>query len=146
MAKQNRAVEILNEAYKAELTAIHQYMAHHYTLDNMGFKELAKDMKKDAIDEMKHAEKLGERIHFLGGVPVEEILKKIHKTGTDKGLEEEAIRLYNSYIKELDSLNDSGSKQIMEQLLKDEEAHYDELKTKLELLDEFGDNYLLIKG
>src|SRR5215213_6314645 len=136
MKGEPRVIELLNEALKAELTAINQYWLHYRMLDNWGVKKLAELERHESIDEMKHADKFSERILFLEGMPnfqalgslrigesVEEILK------ADLATEHEAIPLLRDAIAHCESARDYVSRDIFEKILDNEEDHVDFLET-----------------
>ncbi len=144
-----KSIELLNKAISEELSAIHQYMYFHFILDDLGYDLLASIFKKTAIDEMLHTEKFAERILFLGGEiemkpshevehirDVEEMLKWAMKS------EEEAMEMYNDFAIEAANARDSGTKQIFEQIIADEERHFETFETEYENLQKFGDRYL----
>jgi bacterioferritin len=144
-----KILTLLDEAYKNEVTAIHQYMSHHYTMDAMGYKGIASNEKKFAVEEMKHAEKLGERILFYDGSPSEKPGPEIRKGGDlkkmlkdDLDLEVGAVEMYQRVIAEMAALGDFTSKRLLESLLADEEDHVDFFRTELEKIERLGDAYL----
>ena len=144
-----KVIDLLNKARASELTAISQYMAHHYELDDSDFGKLAKILKKTGIEEMKHAEKLAERILFLGGTPTtkpdgeakkgQEIAKML---ATDIGLETGAVKMYNAAANACAAEKDQISKQLFEELLADEEEHLDVFQNIKEHVDKLGAAYL----
>jgi bacterioferritin len=140
-----KVIEFLNAALKNELTAINQYFLHYRMLDNWGLKKLAKFEYEESIDEMKHADKLAERILFLDGLPnfqmlgrlrigesVEEVLK------ADLALEEEAIPLLRDAIAHCETVRDYVSRDLFGHILENEEHHVDVLETQLELIRQMG--------
>lgn len=141
----------LNELLADELTAINQYMVHSEMCDNWGYERLHKASEKRAIDEMKHAEKLIARILFLDGRPIVSNLNKInigadvenqHKN--DLVSEADAIRDYNAGIKLAMELGDNGTRELLDSILKDEEAHIDFLEAQLDQIKQMGAaNYLV---
>ena len=144
-----KVIEVLQEALKAELTAINQYFVHAEMCENWGYHRLSEVTKKEAIDEMKHAEKLIERILFLEAVPNMTFFKiKIGDTvqkqlGNDLELEIDAVHRYNEGIQTCRQQGDNGSRELIQQLLENEEKHVDFLETQLHLIREVGvDNYL----
>ena len=144
-----KVIEVLQEALKAELTAINQYFVHAEMCENWGYHRLSEVTKKEAIDEMKHAEKLIERILFLEAVPNMTFFKiKIGETvqkqlENDLALEIDAVRRYNEGIQICRQQGDNGSRDLIQQLLENEETHADFLETQLHLIGEVGlDNYL----
>ena len=149
-----RVIELLNEALKAELTAINQYWLHYRILDNWGVKKLAELERHELIDEMKHADKFSERILFLDGMPnfqalgslrigesVEEILK------ADLAAEHEAVAMYRNGVAECEALKDYVSRDLFAEVLKDEEGHVDFLETQFEMIRQMGlQNYVQLQS
>lgn len=140
-----KVIEFLNTALKNELTAINQYFLHYRMLDNWGLRKLAKFEYEESIDEMKHADKLAERILFLDGLPnfqmlgrlrigesVEEVLK------ADLALEEEAIPLLRDAIQHCETVRDYVSRDLFAHILENEEHHVDVLETQFELIRQMG--------
>ena len=148
-ADAGKVVDLLNEARAQELGAILQYMAHHYELEDMDFGKLAKTMKDFAIQEMKHAEKLAERILFLGGTPTSQLQPQPKKgqkiaemLATDEALEAGAVQLYNASAVRCAELGDQISKDLFEELLADEEGHLDTFQNVATHLEQMGESYL----
>jgi len=144
-----KVIEWLNQARARELGAITQYMAQHYELEDQDFGKLATKLKEIAIQEMKHAEKLAERILFLRGVPTSKpdgTPKKGQEIPdmlvTDIGLESEAIKMYNEAALICASEKDQISKDLFEELLKDEEGHLDLFENMKDHIDKMGASYL----
>jgi len=149
-----RVIELLNEALKAELTAINQYWLHYRMLDNWGLKKLAEYERHESIDEMKHADRFSERILFLDGLPnfqalgrlrigedVEEILK------ADLATEHEAVEMYRNAVAECESLRDFVTRDLFAEVLRDEEGHVDFLETQFELIRQMGlPNYIQLQS
>jgi bacterioferritin len=147
--KKPSVIDLLNEARSRELTAIVQYMAQHYELEDKGYGKLAGKLKEVGIEEMKHAEALAERILFLGGVPTTKPDATIKKgqdipalLKTDIALEAAAVKMYNAAANACAALGDQISKQLFEQLLADEEAHLDYFETTLGFVTDLGAAYL----
>ena len=143
-------INVLNEVRQSELTALSQYMAHHYFLNDLGYPKLSEESKKESIDEMKHAEDLSERIIDLDGEPEFKPLKTPHKKGTvvemikaDIDLEVEAIERLNKGIKVCLDNGDSISRKLLEDIAIDEEAHLLDLKQHLDHINNFGNDYLV---
>jgi bacterioferritin len=140
----------LNAALKAELSAIVQYMVQAEMCDNWGYGRLASEIKKQAIDEMGHAEGLIERILFLDGTPVVDITltPKISpnvKAQLEDDLKDEtdAVQQYNGAIKVCREAGDNGTRELFERMLKDEEGHTDYLEARLNAIREIGiENWL----
>jgi len=153
MADRARSIELLNEAIADELGAIHQYMYFHFRLDDLGYAPLANLLKQTAIAEMLHAERIAERILFLGGeveMRVGRDVEKIHDAREmvkrAKQLELEAIDMYNRFAVEAGNLPDSGSKKLFESLVDDEERHYDQFDQQTEHIERFGEQYLALQS
>ena len=146
-----KVIEQLNRALREELTAINQYFVHAEMCENWGYSKLSRYIKKQSIDEMKHAEKLIGRILFLEGRPVVSDLNPLHIMGdvqsqlqSDHAAEEGAIATYNAAIRQCSELGDAGSRELMEDILEDEEKHIDWLETQLDQIGQIGlQNYLL---
>jgi bacterioferritin len=144
-----KVIEVLNAARARELSAIQQYLAQHYELEDKGYGKLAKKIKEIAVVEMKHAEKLAERILFLKGVPEfkpdavpkkgEEIPKLL---ATDISIEAQAISMYNEGVAVCTAEKDQGSKDVFEELLKDEEDHVDFFENSKDMVDKLGASYI----
>jgi bacterioferritin len=139
-----KVLEQLNHALREELTAINQYFVHAEMCENWGYEKLSKYIKKQSIDEMKHAEKLMERILFLDGTPsMEPLALKIGATVkdmvvSDLALEIGAVAMYNESIQIAVDNKDNGSRDLFVQLLKDEEEHVDWLEAQQHLIKELG--------
>jgi bacterioferritin len=122
--------EVLNAALAHELTVVNQYMVHAEMCDNWGYGKLAKSIEKRAKEEMKHAERLIGRILFLGGIPVVSKLNDIHigadvprMFGSDHIAEADAIKMYNAGIVICGNAKDFATRDILESILNDEDAH-----------------------
>lgn len=149
-----KVIEFLNIALKNELTAINQYFLHYRMLDNWGVKRLAKWEYEESIDEMKHADKLAERILFLDGLPnfqllgrlrigetVEEVLK------ADLALEEEALPPLKDAIVHCEKVRDFVSRDLFTHILENEEEHVDHLETQFEMIRQMGlENYIQLNS
>ena len=149
-----KVIEFLNLALKNELTAINQYFLHYRMLDNWGVSRLAKFEYAESIDEMKHADKLAERILFLDGLPnfqmlgrlrigesVEEVLK------ADLELEEEAIPPLRDAIVHCEKVRDFVSRHLFAHILENEEEHVDTLETQFEMIRQMGlENYIQLQS
>ncbi|MFP3965788.1 bacterioferritin [Actinomadura fulvescens] len=144
-------IALLNEQLTAELTAINQYFLHAKMQDNWGFTRLAKHSREESIEEMKHAERLTDRILFLDGLPNYQKLNtlKIGQTvvetlKADLELEMEAVARLRPGIELMRSRGDVTSARIFEDILANEEEHVDYLETELALVKALGEqNYLL---
>jgi bacterioferritin len=144
-----KVIDLLNKARSRELTAISQYMAQHYELEDSDFGKLASKFKEIAIAEMKHAEKLAERILFLKGEPTSKpdgVAKKGQKIAemltTNMALESAAMKMYNEAAMVCAAEKDQISKELFEDLLKDEEDHFNYFENVKDHLDKLGASYL----
>lgn len=149
-----KVIEYLNEVLKNELTAINQYFLHYRMLNHWGVAKLAKFEYEESIDEMKHADKLAERILFLDGLPnfqllgrlkigetVEEILK------ADLELEYEALPPLKDAIAYCETIRDYVSRDLFQYILESEEEHIDTLETQFEMIERMGiHNYIQLQS
>ena len=149
-----KVIEILNVALKNELTAINQYFLHYRLLDHWGVERLAKFEYGESIDEMKHADKLAERILFLDGLPnfqllgrlrigesVEEVLK------ADLALEEEALPPLREGIVHCESVRDFVTRDLLKDILSNEEDHIDTLERQFDMIRQMGlENYIQLQS
>ena len=144
-----KIIDLLNEVLTGELTAINQYFLHARMCRNWGYKHLGERIYKESIDEMKHADKLVERVLFLDGLPNLQRLGKltIGTTGheilkNDLALEMQAIPMLNRHIETCRSLGDHGSDELLRDILVSEEEHVDWLEAQLTLIAQVGEqNY-----
>jgi bacterioferritin len=140
-----KVIEFLNKALLNELTAINQYWLHYRMLDNWGISRLAEYERHESIDEMKHADKLAERIFFLEGLPnfqnvgklrigetVEEILR------ADLEVEREALPLLQDAIAHCELVRDYNSRELFEEILDSEEEHVDFLEKQFDMIERMG--------
>ena len=144
-----KVVDLLNEARSRELTAITQYMAQHYDLEDQDYGKLAKVMKDIGIQEMKHAEALAERILFLKGTPTSKpdaVAKKGEDIpamlATDMALETQAIKMYNEAALVCAQEKDQISKQLFEKLLGEEEEHLNQFENIKDHVEKLGAAYI----
>jgi bacterioferritin len=144
-----KVIDLLNGARSRELTAISQYMSQHYELEDSDFGKLASKFKEVAIAEMKHAEKLADRILFLKGEPTSKpdgVAKKGQQIPemltTNIDLEQQAILMYNVAAMVCASEKDQISKEVFEDLLKDEEGHLNYFENIKDHVDKLGASYL----
>jgi bacterioferritin len=148
-----KSVVLLNQAVGDELSAVHQYMYWHFHCDDQGFDLLAGLFKKTAIEEMIHIEKIAERILFLKGEVEMEATDPVQKvTDVQKmlemaaGMEEKSAIDYNKMAIECSNNADSQTKQLFEELVADEERHFDQYDTELDNLGRFGKDYLALQS
>lgn len=144
-----KVIDLLNQARSRELGAISQYMVHHYELEDKGYGKLASKLKEIAITEMKHGEKLADRILFLNGEPTTRLAGEAMKgqeipdmLKTDIGLESDAVLLYNEAAVICSAGKDQASKDLFEELLKDEEDHLNTFENIRDLIGKLGASYL----
>ncbi|UVO54490.1 bacterioferritin [Sphingomonas sp. SUN039] len=149
-----KVIEHLNIALRNELTAVNQYWLHYRLLDNWGVARLAEFERHESIDEMKHADKLAERILFLNGLPnfqllgrlrvgesVEEVLK------ADLALEEEALPPLREAIVHCESVRDFVSRDLFAEILESEEEHVDTLEKQFDMIRQMGiENYIQLQS
>jgi len=145
-----KIIKLLNTLLADELTAINQYMVHSEMCSNWGYERLHKAIEKRAVDEMKHAEKLIARILFLEGLPVVSSLNKITigaeveaQLKSDWAAENPAIASYNEGIRLAVEVGDNGTRDLLEDILQDEENHIDWIEAQLDQIGQMGiQNYL----
>ena len=147
-----KVIEQLNRALREELTAINQYFVHAEMCENWGYGKLSRYIKKQSIDEMKHAEKLMERILFLDGSPsMDPLALHIGKDvrgmiESDLNLEIDAVAMYNEAVRIASENKDHGSRDLFVVLLKDEEEHVDWLEAQMHQIAELGyERYLTMQ-
>jgi bacterioferritin len=140
-----KVIAALNEALKEELTAINQYFLHAEMCENWHYKKLADHIRKESIDEMRHAEALIERILFLDGTPNMTELMQISvgasvkaQIESDLNLEINAVTMYNRFVQLARDEGDNASRELFERLLKDEEMHVDWLEAQTHQIKELG--------
>lgn len=148
-----KSIELLNHAVADELQAVHQYMYFHFHLDDQGLGPLSMMFKRIAIEEMGHVENLAERILFLKGDvimqsagPIETITDPEAMLAKAASMEDQSAKDYNAAAIECSANADSVSKQIFEQLVQDEERHFDAFDKQLDNIKRFGRNYLALQS
>lgn len=149
-----KVIEFLNEVLKNELTAVNQYWLHYRMLANWGLHRLAQFERHESIDEMKHADRLADRILFLEGLPnfqllgrlkvgetVEEVLK------SDLALEMEALPALRDGIAYCEQIRDFVTRDLLADILENEEEHVDTLETQFEMIERMGlANYIQLQS
>ena len=154
MKGNKKLLTVLNSLLADELTAINQYMVHSEMCENWGYVKLHAAIRKQAMDEMHHAEWLIERIIFLDGAPTVSNLNKImigktvsEMINNDKGGEVDAIHAYNDAIKLAREVDDQGTVDLFTMILKMEEGHEDWAEMQREQIEQMGlENYLSNQG
>jgi bacterioferritin len=150
MKGQAAIIDLLNAVLTAELTAINEYFIHAKMCRNWGYLRLADYVKKESIDEMKHADRIIERILYLEGIPNLQRLNKVNVGETvpeqfrlDLQLEKDALVRLNDGVKLCRDLGDNGTESLLKDILVGEEEHADWLETQLGLIEQIGEqNYL----
>jgi bacterioferritin len=145
MKGNERVIAVLNELLADELTAISQYMVHSEMCNNWKYEKLAKVIEERAIVEMKHAEKHIARILFLEGTPIVSKLNKINigasveeQLKNDQAAEVGAVKAYNAGIQLAVEVGDNGSRELLEDILEDEEDHLDWLEAQADQIAQMG--------
>ena len=154
MKGDDKVIQLLNETLKNELTAINQYWLHYRMLDNWGVKRLADYERHESIDEMKHADRLAERILFLDGLPNFQALGRLHVGENveevlkgDLELELEALTQLRGAIAHCEKVKDYGSRDLFSEILQNEENHVDTLEQQFEMIARMGlQNYIQLQS
>ena len=148
-----KSVELLNAAVADELEAVHQYMYWHFHLDDQGFGPLAALLRRTAIVEMTHIERLAERILFLKGdvkmVPagnVKNITEPDQIVAKAAEMEMAAVHMYNDFAIKCGENADAASRQVFESLVNDEEGHFEEFDRQVDNIKRFGPSYLALQS
>jgi len=143
-------IEKLNEVLTAELTAINQYFLHGKMQSNWGYKRLGEHSREESIDEMRHADRVTDRILYFDGVPNYQRLSPlrigetvVEQLEADLALEYEAVRRLNEGVALAVAKHDNGTRHLFEEILVHEEEHIDWIETQLETIRQIGvENYL----
>jgi bacterioferritin len=143
-------IELMNNVLRMELTGINQYFLHAKMCDGWGYQVLAKTILEESIDEMKHADKIIERILFLDGRPNLSTYDRIdigsnvkQQLQNDLALERMALQILNPGITLCAELQDAGSRELLERITADEERHAGWIEAQLFKIGELGyENYL----
>lgn len=148
-----KSVELLNKAIADELSAVHQYMFFHFHCEDQGYELLSMLFERTAIEEMKHVERCGERILFLGGeveMAAAGSVAKIHdvKSMLEMAcdMEVQSARDYNGWANVCSANADSGTKKVFEALVDDEERHFSVYDLELEKIKKYGAQYLALQS
>jgi len=150
MKGHDQVVTLLNDVLTAELTAVNQYFIHARMCENWGYKRLWKKVREESIGEMRHADRLIERILYLEGVPNLQRLGKVNVGQTvpeqlrlDLEVERTAVSALNAGIEMCRSAGDNGTRDLLEEILKAEEDHIDWIEEQLELIKQVGEGHYL---
>ena len=154
MRGDKKTIQWLNKALKAELTAINQYFLHSRMLKDWGVSKLAKKEYEESIEEMNHADRIIERILFLGGLPNLQDLGKLYIGETveeilqcDMKLEDIAVPMYRDAVAHCEKVRDYGTRDILQAILIEEENHVDFLETQFDLIKQMGiQNYIQLQS
>jgi bacterioferritin len=145
MKGNEQLIKTLNALLADELTAINQYIVHSEMAENWGYGKLKKLVRGRAVTEMKHAEKLIERIIFLEGRPTVSELNKVwigadvpKQLANDLAAEVGAVTKYNAAVKLAVEVGDNATREILEGILKDEDAHVNEIEEKTDQIAQMG--------
>jgi bacterioferritin len=149
-----KVIDYLNEALRNELTAINQYWLHYRLLDHWGVKKLAEFERHESIDEMKHADRLAERILFLDGLPNFQLLGRLRIGETveevlkgDLELELEAVNQLRDAVQHCESVRDYVSRDLFADILMNEEEHIDTIERQFEMIERMGlANYIQLNA
>ncbi|AQR76030.1 bacterioferritin [Sphingomonas sp. LM7] len=149
-----KVLEYLNEVLRNELTAINQYWLHYRLLDNWGVKKLAEHERHESIDEMKHADKVAERILFLEGLPNFQLLGRLRIGETveeilraDLAVEVEAVAVLRDAIAHCETVRDYVSRDLFRWILESEEEHIDTLERQFDMIARMGlENYIQLNS
>jgi len=149
-----KVIELLNEALKNELTAVNQYWLHYRLLDNLGIGHLAEFERQESIDEMKHADKLAARILYLDGLPNFQMLGRLRIGETveemlkaDLTVELEAVKQLKGAIAHCEKVHDYPSRDLLAEILENEEEHVDHLEQQFEMIERMGiQNYIQLQS
>jgi bacterioferritin len=140
-----KLIDALNSLLSDELTAINQYMVHAEINENWGYSRLHEHFRKRSIEEMRHAEKLIGRIIFLEGMPIVSEYRRIsigpdvsRQLENDHGSEETAIKAYNAAIQLSGELGDFATREVLENILQDEDRHIDGIEELQDQIKQMG--------
>lgn len=148
-----KSIKLLNKAVADELSAVHQYMYFHFHCEDQGYDLLAGLFIKTAIEEMGHIENCAERILFLGGdvemvaadevEKIQDVKKMLEKA---RGMEEGSAKDYNLWANECSANADAGSRKVFEDLVADEERHFEQFDNEAVNIEKFGESYLALQS
>jgi len=147
----DRIIEVLTQVYTAEISAVGIYMDQHARMKDQGLNKFADQLEKDAVQEMKHAEALMDRIHYVGGpvkyekheVPDVQMNSALDMIKVNIALEERAIKRLSEGIRMCFEDGDHGTRLLLEKILVDEETHLGEYESLRDLVEQYGNNYIV---
>lgn len=150
MKGSDQVVAVLNDVLTAELTAVNQYFLHARMCENWGYERLWKKIRAESMEEMRHADRLIERILYLEGLPNVQKLGKVNVGQTvpeqfrlDLEVEKSAIKALNAGVETCRSLGDNGSRHLLEDILRESEEHANWLEAQLTLIQQAGEGAYL---
>lgn len=153
MSRHQKSIDLLNEALRREVHASLQYMYFHFHADDQGYDPLSQLFKRVAIQEMVHAERLAERILYLkgevtmeGSQSVEYVNTPAEMLGFSKDLEDGAVIMYNDFAKQCGENADAATKRLFEDLIGEEETHFEQFDLQSEHLGKYGEQFLALQG
>ena len=143
-------IELLNSVLRKELTGINQYFLHSKMCENWGYQVLAKAILEESMEEMKHADKVIDRILFLDGIPHISDYDRLaigrngrQQLENDLALEMAALQVLNPGVQLCIELQDNGSRELLERITVDEEHHVGWIESQIHQINELGyENYL----
>jgi bacterioferritin len=145
MKGDKQVISLLNDVLTAELTAVNQYFLHARLCGHWGYERLYERIRKESIEEMKHSDELIDRILYLEGLPNVQRYGKINVGQTvpeqfklDLEVEYEAVKRLNDGIEACRAAGDNGTRDMLERMLREEEAHVDWLETQQEAIKQIG--------
>jgi bacterioferritin len=145
MKGDKQVLTLLNDVLTAELTAVNQYFLHARLCHHWGYEKLYERVRKESIEEMKHADELIDRILFLEGLPNLQRYNKVNVGQTvpeqfqlDLAVEYEAVKRLNDAIAVCRNVGDNGTRDMLEKMLREEEQHADWLETQQEAIKQIG--------
>jgi bacterioferritin len=148
-----KSIELLNKGIADELQAVNQYMYMHFHAADQGYDPLSAMFRRISIEEMLHIERLAERALYLKGevdmvatAEVQKVTEPLAMLEFARKLEEGAIRTYNLFAVECAANADSATKRLFEDLVVEEEVHFDQFDTQMEMIRKYGEQFLALQG